>query len=405
MKKDSKDKKMNISEKINGDKHKRIIGVVILLVVLIIAVVVFFVTDAYKPVFEFLGFDVSREYVSDGITVSFSPHGEYGISAADDTIVVFDENGVTGYDNGGVWKWHSNAKFVAPVLKSYDDFVLISDSESRCVSAFDSTGIIWTKTFDNKIRNAIVHEGTDFISIITESSEYNSEIYIIDYKQNSKVIFSGKFVDEYIISTSIAPDRSQFVLSGFFQEGEHNRGVIMFLRMSDGEVFATEIFDELYPYAEYIDRDTVIAANSDSMLSITKTASVDVKSDKKTTLWSRNGAAEILLSIDALPNDGFCASFGVKDDINGRSSVRCYDASCELLKTKEYSERINTIKAGYQNYLFASDTSVFWVSKEFEDKCSYTSLSDVECLDFVNSSRVLVQMKSRMMIVCFNEKE
>lgn len=405
MRKDSKDKKVNISEKISGEKHKRFIGIIILLVVLLVAVVVFFVTDAYKPVFEFLGFDVSREYVSEGVTVSFAPHGEYAISAADDTIVVFDENGVTGYDNGGVWKWHSDAKFVSPILKSYDDFVLISDSESRCVSAFNSKGIIWTKTFDNKIRNAVVHDGTDFISIITESEEYNSEIYIVDYKQNSKVIFSGKFVDEYIVSASIAPDRSQFILSGFFSEGENNRGVIMFLRMSDGEVFATEIFDEVYPYAEYVDRDTVVAANSDSLLSITKTASVDVKSDKKVSLWSRNGTSETLLGIDTLINEGFCASFGVKDDTKGKSEVRCYDASCKLVTTKTYTERINNIKAGYQNFLFGSDTSVFWVGKTFEDKCSYTSMSDVEQLDFVNAERVLVQMKSRIMLVCFSEKE
>ncbi|MBE7065345.1 MAG: hypothetical protein E7384_06000 [Ruminococcaceae bacterium] len=392
MKKDSK------------EKNKKLIGLAVLALTVILVVVLFFVTGIYKNVFEFLGFDVKREYKADGIAVEFTPHGNYKISGADDTIVIFDENGVTGYDNGGSWKWHNDAKFIDPVLQSYDDFVLIHDPESKIVSAFNSAGIMWSKTFDNKIRNAVAHDGTGFVSIITDSEEYNSEVYIIDYKNNLKDIFSGKFVDEFVVNVSVSPDCSQFALSGFYPEGEKTAGVIMFLRMNDGEVFSTEVSDGIYPYAEYLDGDTLIAANSDSLIAVTKTASVDTKKDKITKLWTRESNSDVLLDLDVLINEGFCVAFGSSDETSGKSMVKYFNEDCKLSESRSFSERVDFVKAGRDSFLLSSDYSVYFMSKSFSQKSTYGSMSDIEIADFINGEKVLVQMQSRLMIVSFTEK-
>ncbi|MBQ8164400.1 MAG: hypothetical protein IJZ94_01100 [Clostridia bacterium] len=405
MKKVSKEKNINISEKVQMNKNKRLVGLIVLIVTIVLVIVLFFATGFYKTFFEFLGFEVDREYTAEGIAVSFNPQGEYMISSADNTIIICDENGITGYDNSGTWKWHNDVKYVSPVLVSYNDFVLIHDSESKCVSAFNSSGIMWSKTFDHCVRNAVAHDGTTFVSVITDSEEYNSEIYIIDYSENSKDVFSGKFVDEYIVSSSISSDCSQFVLSGFYSEGEQAKGVMMFFKMSDGEVFSTEVFDSIYPYVEYVDNDLLVAANSDSLITVAKTASIDTKDDKITTLWSRAVDSDVVISIDTLLKEGFCVSFGSSDENSEKSKVVFYDKKGVLSETVEYSERIKNIKAGKDNFIISSNNSVYLLSKSFKQQSEYTSLSDVEIAEFINSERVLVQMKSRLMIVSFKVKK
>jgi len=404
MKKDSKEKNLSISEKVQGGKNKRLIGIIILIATVILVAVLFFVTGMYKPVFEFFGIDVQREYTAEGISVAFTPHGEYKISNADDTIMIFDETGVTGYDDGGVWKWHNDAKFIDPELKSYDDFVLASDYEGKIVSAFNSKGLLWSKTFDYNVRSAVAHDETGFVTVVTDSEEYNSEVYIIDYKNNSKAVFSGKFVDEYIVNASISPDCSQFALSGFYPEGDKTVGMIMFLRMSDGEIFSTEIFDGIYPYIEYADNDTLIAANSESLLAITKTASVETKKDKIKTVWSRENNSNVLLGIDTIVNEGFCASFGSSDEASGNSTVKYFDMNGELSEKNEYSERIHSVKAGRESFVLYSDTSLYFMSKSFKEKSRYGAMSDIESVEFINDERVFVCMQSRLMIVAFTEK-
>ena len=273
-------------------------------------------------------------------------------------------------DDGGVWKWHNDAKFIDPELKSYDDFVLTSDYEGKIVSAFNSKGLFWSKTFDYNVRSAVAHDETGFVTVVTDSEEYNSEVYIIDYKNNSKAVFSGKFVDEYIVNASISPDCSHVALSGFYPEGDKTVGMIMFLRMSDGEIFSTEIFDCFYPYIEYADNDTLVAANSESLLAVTKTASVETKKDKIKTVWSRENNSNVLLGIDTIVNEGFCASFGSSDEASGNSTVKYFDMNGELSEKNEYSERIHSVRAGRESFVLYSDRCI---SMESPDSIRITS--------------------------------
>ena len=270
---------------------------------------------------------------------------------------------------------------------------------------YGSSGISWTKTFTFPVRNAVVHDETSLISVITDSEEYNSEIYIVDYKNNSKDVFSGKFVDEYIVSSSISSDCSQFVLSGFFSESEKTMGTLMFLRMSDGEIFSTEVTEHIYPYVEYSDNDTLIAANSDSLIAISKKTSIDTKNDEITTLWSREYNSDMLLGIDTIVNEGVMVSFGSSDENSEKSTVNCYNKDGKFIKKIEYGQRIHSVNSCKDDFVLCSDTAVYWIGKNFKEKSRYTSLSDVEQADFINNDRLLVQMKSRLMLVIFSEKE
>ncbi|MBQ8828276.1 MAG: hypothetical protein IJZ90_03975, partial [Clostridia bacterium] len=257
------------------------------------------------------------------------------------------------------------------------------------------------RTFENTVRGAVAHRGTDFISVICDSEDYNTELTIVDYSEDSKDIFQGKFVDEYIITSAISPDRTQFALSGMYYEGDKTVGVIMFFRMSDGEIYSTEVFDGIYPYIEYSDSSTLIAANSDSLKALVKKPTIETKSDSVKDIWNRNSSADILLNIDVISDVGICAAFGNSDITSELSSVTFYGPDGNSEKKYEYKERICVIRSNEKEFAVCSGNAVRLFGSNFNMKGEYTSLSDAIQADFLNANKLLIQMESRIMLVEF----
>ena len=137
--------------KTNRKKRRVRFITVVIAAVLFLAVVIGMLTGGYEAFLDCIGVERDVEIRPEGRELDCSVGAVSICKATDNTIVIYDENGVTGYSPDGVWKWNTQCAFANPVLQSYKNFVLLADIEGHLIWAFDSDGIAWKYNFDNKV--------------------------------------------------------------------------------------------------------------------------------------------------------------------------------------------------------------------------------------------------------------
>src|SRR5690554_3523534 len=98
---------------------KRTYTVAIVTLIAIAIVLVVYATGGYEKLLSILGLKGDVFVEAKGNIIEYSPKGESVVAAVNGTIIVCDENGVTGLDETGKWKWNSFFEFNNPFIEPY----------------------------------------------------------------------------------------------------------------------------------------------------------------------------------------------------------------------------------------------------------------------------------------------
>ncbi|MFR1517398.1 MAG: DUF5711 family protein [Clostridia bacterium] len=320
---DTKEKKKNQSmviphgemEKRRAEQKKRQKRFLLLAAAAVAAIllIVFFVKGGYEKILDFLGIERNISVTPTITEVECELKGEPVIGGIGGTTIIYDEQGVTGYDAKGKWKWNEACRMENPVVSYGDDCVIFTDVGGTVIFAFNENGIVWRYGSENKVK-ATFGGASGYICVIHEEKEYLSAVTVFEHQKKSselKELFTRKFGSHYMLTGAVSADGKQIAVSGVYSKGGDAAGIVSFLRMSDGEIFSNEIVDEgAYVKTFYADDGKIFAVNSDSIRILYHSLTASTKGDLNKEIWNRGNGQELLTGA-VLINGKYCvASFG-----------------------------------------------------------------------------------------------
>ena len=130
--------------------RRRIAAIVIVVLIIVAALIVLWKLGVFKKK------DPDKVLTPTVTRVEYTPRGEYIISAIDGVVVICDENGATGIDAEGKWKWNSTLNASEPVFSPAGNLLLVTDKGGRSIWAFDGAGLKWRHITDTAIISAFL---------------------------------------------------------------------------------------------------------------------------------------------------------------------------------------------------------------------------------------------------------
>ena len=361
-------------------------------------------TGAYEKLLSRMGIkgDVYVDPV--GVVIDYTPKGRCVSTAVKDTIIIADEDGVTGLDREGKWKWNKFYDLNDPVFETYKNLVLLTDVGGTSVFAFNEEGLLWQLQFDKGIIASYYNEKTKHILVLHNEDEYKTCLTVYDAKNNNKPLFTRKFGAYYMTKADISSDASQLAVSGFYQEAGISTAVISFLRTRDGEVYTTEVFDDnIYPYITYLKDNTLFAASSDQIVRIVRETTASSKKDTEKIVWERNANSVGLVCVNSFNDEYFIGAFS---EINTNlvsdttiSVVRVYDTKGEVKKSFEVEGKVKGITTGKDTFAVFSEHSVSMYNLKGVLISKYDLLSNIQSVDYIDTRVLLVAGQQQMAVV------
>jgi len=306
------------------NNRKRII-IISVAATVFISLIIFFSLGGYEKILDFLGIETDVSVVPTSISVDAEIKGTVTLAGIEGTTILYDEKGFTGYGTDGKWKWDANFSVRNPSVFDCGEFTVVADIGGTAVYAFNKDGLVWKYGNQTKIKSGF---GRDkYVCIIHEEKEYLSAATVYEYDSKTSSLrekFTRKFSSYYMTTGAISSDGKQMVLSGVFSDGGVAGGIISFLKMSDGEIFANSNTEKnIYLKVFYTADNKVFAVNSDSVKMIHKTMSVSTGEDYEKTLWSRDNKQDKVL--DATMVDNTCCAVIIGAENSSKSIIKCFD--------------------------------------------------------------------------------
>ncbi|MBO4326666.1 MAG: hypothetical protein J5950_05300 [Clostridia bacterium] len=379
-------------------RRRRIIALIVLVLIIAAVIILLWRLGVFKKR------DPDKVLTPSVTQVEYTPRGEYIMSAVDGTVVICDENGVTGIDTDGKWKWNSTLSAFNPVFSGEGDVILVTDQGGKSIWAFNGSGQLWRYISENDLICAYIagpvsgsggssrssENGPDIITIC-EQEDFESSVTLL-HTEKGKLVekFTRKFGKYHMLSASESSDRSQLASAGVYYEGGVLTGCTVFLRTSDGEMYSTLVSDgEVYLQLRYLSDGTLFEANSDSLRLVRRTPSVSGSGDTEKVLWTRSGDRKLIVDTGVIGKDKFAAAFSDGNSSGGGMSyIKFYDRNGNVTKTSEILGSVKgmEILSGFLTvwtdktvYLLNQGGNIIGTS-EFESAISGASFMDTRTL-------------------------
>jgi len=313
-----------IDDKVLAERRKKrrrrkiITAVVIIAVLLILALVlmkVFGVFDKLRPK------DPDRMLTAEVIPVEYTPRGTYKVDAAGGCVIFFDDGGVTGIDAEGKWKWNSTCAAADPVLRGDGDVLLVVDHGGMSVWAFGEKGLLWRYISPDPLIGAFASDGGNRLITLCEQEDFESSVTLLEAEGDKLVEkFTRRFGSYRMLTAACSEDDTQLAASGMYSESSGISGVTVFLRVSDGEAYASKITDgNIYMQLNYLSDGTLIAASSESLILTRKLPAVSGRDDAEKELWSRMGGRQLIVDTACVGGSKVAVAFA--DDNSSESAA------------------------------------------------------------------------------------
>ena len=387
--------------------RRRIIAAVIVLLVIIAVVVVLWKTGVFSRLKKS---DPDKVLTASVTQVDYTPRGEYIISAVDGCVVICDDNGVTGIDREGKWKWNSTLSAYNPVFSGDGNIILVTDQGGRSIWAFDGSGQLWRYISDNNLICAYapaVSSGSDSsydVITICEQEDFESSVTLLRQSGGRLTeVFTRKFGEYRMIAAGEPANGSQVAASGVYYKGGTLTGCTVFMRSSNGEAYSTVLNDcEVYIRLGYLSDGTLFAANSDSLRLMRQTAAVSGRDDTDKVIWSRNGGRKMVVDME-VTSDSKCVVAFCEDNVSGGglSEVRYYDRSGELKKAVEVKGRICGMAVKGSSAAVFTEDSVILLNASGNIIGSYEFETAPGNVAFVDNTTLAVNTPGGIYIVAF----
>ena len=406
---DTKEKRNTkvINEKIMEDKRssvknkKRRLIIAGAAVVATILIIVFFATGAYESFLDLLGIQRDVSVMPTITEVSAEFKGDVYLSGISDVSMIYDEQGVTGYDKSGKWIWNEACSVKKPMILKSDNYVLIAELGGTAIYAFNKDGAYWKYGVDNNIISVFCRD--NYVGVIHEESEYLSAVTLLQYDAESKVIrekFTRKISNHYMITGAISLDCKQIVLSGMYSEAGKPCGIMSFIKVSDGETFANEVIeDNVYVKVGYSDNDTVFALNSDSVYMITKELSVSSANDKCEEKWNRNKNKGYIVDAELLAEGSLVTS--VVGNSPEKSTIRKFDKDGNESLSFEIDGNVIGMDSKNNNFLVYTNTHVFMYNSKGQLIFSQEAGYEIVAAVCYGEKSIAIYTKEKMLSISY----
>lgn len=399
------------ARKAKSNKQKRRIRffTVVIAAVVFLIVVIGMLTGGYEAFLDCVGIARNVELRPVGVELP-CPVGAVSIcKATKDTIVIYDENGVTGYSPDGVWKWNTQCSFANPVLQSYNNFALLTDIGGHLIWAFDTDGIAWKYNFDNKVTGVFLSRDEKILYVIHDTADFLSAVSEIPVDSISKgeprIRYTRKFVSYH--SLCVAQNSQQVVVTGMYTDVSTIVGTVCFLKSSDGSEYATQIFDgEMFVKAFFTENNSLFLANSDKLLLLRKSITASSDNDIEKVVWAREGKPQELVDITTLGKK-YCvvvyrkANNDTEDNI---SEVIYYNSDGQQEYKFGINGSIQGIISNDSTICLYTDRFVYMFDNKARLVGKYESDFEVTDISYISNTKLLVQGDSRIACVSYEEE-
>lgn len=367
----------------------------------VILLIVFFACGGYEKVLDMLGIKRDISVTPTVTRVECEVRGKPIISGTDDTIIIYDEQGVTGYSSDGKWKWNEPCSMTSPIVSYCGDTVVYTDSEGTASYAFGANGLVWRFGGENKVRSVFGRAG--YICMIHDEKEYLSALTVYEYDSKTSSLkerFTRKFGAHYMLTGDVSFDGKQLALSGVYSEGGSAAGIISFIRMSDGEIFSNEATENgAYVKIFYTEGSRLFAANSDSVRLMYHSLTASSRDDMNSEIWSRNGAQEMIMAAALTGGNKIMAAAGTVD--SGKNTIHGYGENGKERVNFEISGNIIGMHSVGDTVMMYTDKYVYLYNENGlfigEQEAGFT----IESAVCVGNRRVLVYGEGNVISVSF----
>lgn len=396
------------------NKRKRNIRIAICAAaVLCVGCIIFYALDGYPKVLKLLGIQQDVRVEPKATVIQYTPKGACLLEAVGDSVIIYDENGVTALNSAGEWKWNESCTFSAPAAVRCGEVLLLYDADGTNLYAFSGSGLLWKQVFTEGMIGVAAGSYQNQYAVLHNVPDYLSAATLLNMKKSAAAgnieadkVFVRKFGSHYMTSAAISPDGTQLAVSGFSAEGSSITGITAFLRMSDGELFTTEQYDgQIYPVAEYLGNETLFLCSSDSLRMIRRASTASTKQDVQEELWNRNGGSKAILGAAALNGRYLAVAYGDGNPDSGSlstvSEVKYYTESGKVKLSFEIEGRISGIRSYRDTVAFYTERTVYLYNDQGQLIGTYTAPVQVERIAYISDRELLVYGNGKIASVLY----
>jgi len=328
---------------------------------------------------------------------------EYGVSG--DSIVYAGNQGVSAINFKGEWLWDENSvSFMKPYIKSKGDYVVVAEIGGKHILLFSKNQLIWKNEFEGKIISADINKDGN-VAVAYKVENYNAAISVLKPSSadgtSGDIIFTNKINSEHLISIALSENFGQLLINGFSMEGEIITGSMTFVDTGTGNSFsAVKKEDEIYTFGKYINDETVIAANPNSLRKVRKTKTANADHDSDTELWQDTRE---MYAVEVVDNSYIITASGSdRDGIfseNTQTMINVMDINGKSLHSFLAQNTVNRIDTGKGLFAISSEKFTEIYNINGEKLFEYETVSEIQKVMIIDSTNFVVQTKKNVYIL------
>lgn len=338
--------------------------------------------------------------------IEYEPRGDYVIGAVQDCIILCDENGVTGLDRDGVWKWNVRCTIEKPLMRCGESFVLISEYGGKCIWAFDANGQRFRYDSAVPVIGAFSGDsGASLIVLCRQNDFETSATYLTCNDGILNEVFTRKFGTYHMIAGAQSAYPDFLALSGVYESGGEMTGSVVFMRTRDGEVISTAVTEgQVYPILQYLNKDTLFAANSQSLRLLRRVGTASSDKDVDLEVWSAGGG-RLALADAVCADERYCvAAFreeNVTESSSTVSSLIYYNKSGKEKHHVEVEGRIEKVLSLGNTVVAYTDRNVYMYNIVGNYIGKQELSSDIRTVSYLDDRNVMVACQDGIYRVSF----
>lgn len=322
-----------------------------------------------------------------------------GYGVYQDTIIYAGKQGISGMNLNAEWLWdETSASFFNPYIKNSGAYTVVAELDGHWVFLFQNNVLVWKTEFQGSIISADVN-AKGYVSVAHTLENYTGAITVLSpsaQKDNSgTVLFVNKLSTETVIAAILSPDSQQMMISSVSTENEVMTGNFRFVNLEDGKTYASlECEENVYPLCQYVDNETVIAANANSILKLTRKKSAGTELDANTELWTGNNANQSIYAVSIVDNTyivvaGGNDSQGVYSQ-NAESRITVMDFNGEAICTFTVPDTVTRLDAGDGIFAVGTAQTVSFYQTDGTKLYDYETMAEIQKTIIINKKNFLV---------------
>lgn len=322
---------------------------------------------------------------------------EYGVYK--DNIIYAGKQGISGMNLNAEWLWdETSVGFLNPYIKNSGDYTIVAELDGQWVFLFKDNVLVWKTEVQGDIISADVNS-MGYVAVAHALENYNGAITVLSpvaqTDNTGTVLFVNKLSTETVIAAILSPDSQQMMISSISTENEVITGNFRFVNLDDGKTYASlQCEENVYPLCWYVDNETVIAVNANSICKLSRKKSAGTELDSNTELWTGSNANQTIYAVCVVDNAyvvvaGGNDSQGVYSQ-NAESKITVMDLRGEVVNTFTVPDTVTRLDAGEGVFAVGTKHAVSFYETTGNKLYDYETVSEIEKTVIINKKNFLV---------------